>query len=42
MVMVVERYKVSIDCFFAVWFVVGNIWVFGSNTVAQVSPHLYK
>ncbi|KAG2282224.1 hypothetical protein Bca52824_053444 [Brassica carinata] len=25
----VDHFKMAIDCFFAVWFVVGNVWIFG-------------
>ncbi|CAI5472289.1 unnamed protein product [Closterium sp. Yama58-4] len=42
LVVMVERYKVAVDCFFAVWFVLGNIWVFGANSAAQAAPRLYN
>ncbi|CAI5458083.1 unnamed protein product [Closterium sp. Yama58-4] len=42
LVVMMERYKVSVDCFFAVWFVLGNIWVFGANSAAQAAPRLYN
>ncbi|CAI5471855.1 unnamed protein product [Closterium sp. Yama58-4] len=38
----VERYKVTLDCFFAVWFVLGNVWVFGANSAATTAPNLYN
>ncbi|CAI7799131.1 unnamed protein product [Closterium sp. NIES-54] len=37
----VERYKVTLDCFFAVWFVLGNVWVFGAHSAATTAPNLY-
>ncbi|CAI5493211.1 unnamed protein product [Closterium sp. Naga37s-1] len=38
----VERYKVTLDCFFAVWFVLGNVWVFGAHSAATTAPNLYN
>lgn len=32
----------TLDCFFAVWFVLGNVWVFGRPSAAQESPKLYR
>lgn len=26
-----ERFKIVLDCFFAIWFVVGNVWVLGGT-----------
>ncbi|KAJ6844157.1 E3 ubiquitin-protein ligase-like [Iris pallida] len=38
----VDRFKMALDCFFAVWFVVGNVWVFGGNSSAADAPNLYR
>lgn len=38
----VEYFKVALDCFFAVWFVVGNVWVFGGHSSAVDAPNLYR
>ncbi|AES58923.1 transmembrane protein, putative [Medicago truncatula] len=27
---------------FAVWFVVGNVWIFGGRSSAAVAPNLYR
>nr|GEU69827.1 histone-lysine N-methyltransferase family member SUVH9-like [Tanacetum cinerariifolium] len=32
----------DVDCFFAVWFVVGNVWIFGGHTSAADAPNLYR
>lgn len=32
----------AIDCFFAVWFVVGNVWIFGGHSSPSDSPKLYR
>lgn len=33
----------ALDCFFAVWFVVGNVWVFGGHaSSANEAPNLYR
>ncbi|XP_059658055.1 E3 ubiquitin-protein ligase At1g63170 [Cornus florida] len=37
----VEYIKMALDCFFAVWFVVGNVWVFGGHSSASEAPNLY-
>uniref|UniRef100_A0A6N2NHT5 RING-type domain-containing protein n=1 Tax=Salix viminalis TaxID=40686 RepID=A0A6N2NHT5_SALVM len=37
----VEYFKMALDCFFAVWFVVGNVWIFGSHSSAE-APNLYR
>ena len=39
---VVERFKIALDCFFAIWFVVGNVWVFGGHTSSSEAPNLYR
>uniref|UniRef100_A0A2N9FCM2 E3 ubiquitin-protein ligase n=1 Tax=Fagus sylvatica TaxID=28930 RepID=A0A2N9FCM2_FAGSY len=38
----VEYFKMALDCFFAVWFVVGNVWIFGGHTSAHEAPNLYR
>uniref|UniRef100_A0A1J3JM57 E3 ubiquitin-protein ligase n=1 Tax=Noccaea caerulescens TaxID=107243 RepID=A0A1J3JM57_NOCCA len=38
----VDHFKMAIDCFFAVWFVVGNVWIFGGHSSASDSPKLYR
>jgi len=38
----VACFKLLLDCFFAVWFVVGNVWIFGSRSSAQDAPNLYR
>ncbi|OIW09269.1 hypothetical protein TanjilG_01240 [Lupinus angustifolius] len=37
-----EYFKISLDCFFAVWFVVGNVWIFGGHSSADDAPNLYS
>ncbi|PKA57204.1 E3 ubiquitin-protein ligase [Apostasia shenzhenica] len=37
----VDRFKMALDCFFAVWFVVGNVWIFGGHSSAADAPFLY-
>ncbi|KAI4316264.1 hypothetical protein L6164_024261 [Bauhinia variegata] len=37
-----EYFKMALDCFFAVWFVVGNVWIFGGRTSADEAPNLYR
>lgn len=32
----------ALDCFFAVWFVVGNVWIFGGNSSSSDAPNLYR
>ncbi|GAB2275589.1 hypothetical protein Dimus_010349 [Dionaea muscipula] len=38
----VEYFKTGLDCFFAVWFVVGNVWIFGGHTSVSEAPNLYR
>ncbi|GAB4837435.1 hypothetical protein Ancab_002300 [Ancistrocladus abbreviatus] len=38
----VEYLKMALDCFFAVWFVVGNVWVFRGHTSSSEAPNLYR
>ena len=39
---IVEYFKMALDCFFAVWFVVGNVWIFGGHSSAAEAPNLYR
>jgi hypothetical protein len=32
----------ALDCFFAVWFVVGNVWIFGGHSSSADAPNLYR
>ncbi|XP_066390121.1 E3 ubiquitin-protein ligase At1g63170-like [Miscanthus floridulus] len=39
------HFKTAVDCFFAVWFVVGNVWIFGGRSIssdAQDAPNMYR
>ncbi|KAA3490425.1 E3 ubiquitin-protein ligase isoform X1 [Gossypium australe] len=38
----VEYFKMVLDCFFAVWFVVGNVWIFGGHSSANDAPNMYR
>lgn len=38
----VDHFKMVLDCFFAVWFVVGNVWVFGDDSSSADAPNLYR
>ncbi|KAI3792713.1 hypothetical protein L2E82_06601 [Cichorium intybus] len=38
----VEYFKMGLDCFFAVWFVVGNVWIFGGHSSSSEAPNLYR
>ncbi|XP_021276745.1 E3 ubiquitin-protein ligase At1g12760 isoform X2 [Herrania umbratica] len=38
----VEYFKMALDCFFAVWFVVGNVWIFGGRSSASEAPNMYR
>ncbi|CAH8326527.1 unnamed protein product [Eruca vesicaria subsp. sativa] len=37
-----EYVKMALDCFFAIWFVVGNVWIFGGHSSASEAPNLYR
>ncbi|GMQ06687.1 hypothetical protein CsSME_00051171 [Camellia sinensis var. sinensis] len=37
-----DHLKMALDCFFAVWFVVGNVWIFGGNSSLSDAPNLYR
>lgn len=39
---IVEYFKMALDCFFAVWFVVGNVWIFGGHSSSSEAPNLYR
>jgi len=38
----IDHFKMVLDFFFAIWFVVGNIWVFGSRSSPSDAPNLYR
>ncbi|CAL9211215.1 unnamed protein product [Musa hybrid cultivar] len=38
----VDHFKMALDFFFAVWFVVGNVWVFGGHSSSHDAPNLYR
>ncbi|XP_051137695.1 E3 ubiquitin-protein ligase At1g63170-like [Andrographis paniculata] len=38
----VENFKMALDCFFAVWFVVGNVWIFGGHASSSEAPNIYR
>ncbi|KAF7817209.1 E3 ubiquitin-protein ligase [Senna tora] len=38
----VDYFKMALDCFFAIWFVVGNVWIFGGHSSANEAPNLYR
>uniref|UniRef100_A0A0A9GDJ2 RING-type domain-containing protein n=1 Tax=Arundo donax TaxID=35708 RepID=A0A0A9GDJ2_ARUDO len=38
----IDHFKMAVDCFFAVWFVVGNVWIFGGRSSFHVAPNLYR
>ncbi|KAK9715293.1 hypothetical protein RND81_06G155400 [Saponaria officinalis] len=37
-----DHFKMALDCFFAVWFVVGNVWIFGGHASVLEAPNLYR
>ncbi|KAL9247867.1 hypothetical protein vseg_021250 [Gypsophila vaccaria] len=37
-----EYFKMGLDCFFAIWFVVGNVWIFGGHASSSEAPNLYR
>lgn len=37
-----DHFKMALDCFFAVWFVVGNVWIFGEHSSSSDAPNLYR
>ncbi|XP_028756148.1 E3 ubiquitin-protein ligase At1g63170-like isoform X2 [Neltuma alba] len=38
----VDHFKMALDCFFAVWFVLGNVWIFGGHSSPSDAPKLYR
>ncbi|KAL2897713.1 hypothetical protein RDABS01_039495 [Bienertia sinuspersici] len=38
----IEYFKMGLDCFFAIWFVVGNVWIFGGHASPSEAPNLYR
>ncbi|KAK6912670.1 Zinc finger, RING-type [Dillenia turbinata] len=38
----VEYFKMALDCFLAVWFVLGNVWIFGGHGSSADAPNLYR
>ncbi|KAL4195394.1 hypothetical protein AMTRI_Chr05g73180 [Amborella trichopoda] len=40
--MIMDHFKMALDCFFAVWFVVGNVWIFGGHSSSSDAPNLYR
>ncbi|KAK8962238.1 E3 ubiquitin-protein ligase [Platanthera guangdongensis] len=38
----VDHFKMALDFLFAVWFVVGNVWIFGGHSSASDAPNLYR
>ncbi|KAL3532408.1 hypothetical protein ACH5RR_005929 [Cinchona calisaya] len=38
----VDHFRMALDCFFAVWFVVGNVWIFGGHSSSTDAPNLYR
>uniref|UniRef100_A0A7N0U8B7 RING-type domain-containing protein n=1 Tax=Kalanchoe fedtschenkoi TaxID=63787 RepID=A0A7N0U8B7_KALFE len=39
---IMEYFKMGLDCFFAIWFVVGNVWIFGGSASSSDAPNLYR
>lgn len=37
-----DHFRMALDCFFAVWFVVGNVWIFGGHSSSHDAPNLYR
>ncbi|GMH27336.1 hypothetical protein Nepgr_029179 [Nepenthes gracilis] len=40
--LLVGRLKMALDYFFMVWFIVGNVWIFGGHSSASEAPKLYR
>ncbi|MBA0650491.1 hypothetical protein Goklo_017907 [Gossypium klotzschianum] len=38
----VDRFKMVLDCFFAVWFIIGNMWIFGGHSSPSDAPKMYR
>ncbi|KAL9659289.1 hypothetical protein QQ045_024094 [Rhodiola kirilowii] len=39
---IMEYFKNGLDCFYAIWFVVGNVWIFGGSSSSSEAPNLYR
>ncbi|WOL20428.1 hypothetical protein Cni_G29233 [Canna indica] len=37
-----DHFKIALNCFFGVWFVVGNVWIFGEQSSEYSAPNLYR
>ncbi|XP_074559619.1 E3 ubiquitin-protein ligase At1g63170-like [Curcuma longa] len=37
-----DHFKMGLDCFFAAWFVVGNVWIFGDHSSPEDAPNLFR
>lgn len=37
-----DHFKMGLDCFFAAWFVVGNVWIFGGRSSPEDAPNLFR
>ena len=40
--LLMEYFKITLDLFFAIWFVIGNVWIFGGHSSASEAPNLYR
>ncbi|KAK8664232.1 hypothetical protein V6N13_084030 [Hibiscus sabdariffa] len=38
----VDHLKMALDCFFAAWFVIGSVWIFGGHASPSDAPKLYR
>ncbi|GMG99646.1 hypothetical protein Nepgr_001486 [Nepenthes gracilis] len=38
----VEYFRMGLDCFFTVWFVVRKIWIFGGHSSSSEAPNLHR
>lgn len=38
----VEYVRMALDCFFAAWFIIGNVWIFGRHSSSSGAPNLYR
>jgi len=39
---IMDHFKMALDCFFVVWFIVGTVWIFGGHATAAEAPNLYR
>lgn len=37
---IMDHFKMALDCFFVVWFIVGTVWIFGGHATAAEAPNL--